>query len=77
MSAPEVRFVARLAELGGEFKPGERWRCGCDREHGFGPYAAAHWGDVLDHKCTTCGAERSFLAGRVVRFSEKPKHATS
>jgi hypothetical protein len=56
---------ARLANRGQVFKLGEQWRCGCGLEHSFGVYAAAHWQDVLEHKCE-CGVARAFRAGKVI-----------
>lgn len=58
-----------FAVLDAEFSPNETWYCPCGAVHEFGVYAAAHWHEELDHKCS-CGTERTFLEGCVVHLKE-------
>lgn len=59
---------ARLADRGVEFQLGERWRCGCGIESGFGPWPAGHWSEDLIHVCPSCRAKRTFRSGKVIQL---------
>lgn len=43
----------------------EGYTCECGTEHRFPSYVYAHWRDVIDHTCETCGAVHSIVCGLV------------
>jgi len=68
----EVEPAIPLAVKGAAYSPGSLWRCHCDRQHRFGPYAAAHWSEDLEHECP-CGTGRVFRKGVVISHRKPAK----
>lgn len=56
-----------LASVGTKFDVNDHWKCDCGEEHGFGPWAAAHWYEGIVHTCSNCNTRRDFEDGEVLR----------